>query len=198
MHTVHLASETKNGFAYAAMGIMFSVDDANIEVTDDEQKVLDDFFNSLDWDTVDSDPKVAEVPYGNLMMMVNTKDRWVYKGSVTTPPCAQFVYWNVLRTIYPLRQSVLDKFKKQLKRTAGLDQTGNWREIQKLNGQDPKIIEAEADGINVALLIILIIFAITTVVFCLISIMFYNKATRSASQDSARAPTATEMKQADI
>lgn len=103
MHTVHVASETKNGYGFAALGIMWSVNDATVELDDDEQKIVDAFFDSMEWDTVDSDPKVAEVPYGDLMMMVNTKDRWVYTGSVTTPPCATKVYWNVLRTIYPLR-----------------------------------------------------------------------------------------------
>ena len=35
MHTVHLASETLNDVGYAAMGIMFSVDDSNIELDDE-------------------------------------------------------------------------------------------------------------------------------------------------------------------
>lgn len=63
------------------------------------------------------------------MNMVNMNNRWVYKGSVTTPPCAKIVYWNVLRTIYPMRASDLTKFKNQLARTAGLETTGNWRLI---------------------------------------------------------------------
>jgi hypothetical protein len=37
------------------------------------------------------------------MMMVDTRNRWVYKGSVTTPPCATMVYWNVLTTVYPIK-----------------------------------------------------------------------------------------------
>jgi hypothetical protein len=32
MHTVHVASEVSNGFQYAAMGIMWSVNDATIEL----------------------------------------------------------------------------------------------------------------------------------------------------------------------
>jgi carbonic anhydrase len=112
MHTVHAAKENVGNVQYAAMGIMFSVNDANIELNEADQKVIDDFFNSLKWDQTSSNPKVAEVPYGNLMMMVNTRDRWVYKGSVTTPPCATYVYWNVLTTIYPIKAEVLDNFKK--------------------------------------------------------------------------------------
>jgi len=54
---------------------------------------------------------VARVPYGKLMMMVDYTNRWVYKGSVTTPPCAKYVFWNVLSTVYPISQKHLDLFK---------------------------------------------------------------------------------------
>ena len=72
------------------------------------------------------------IPYGDLMMMVDTRNRWVYKGSVTTPPCATLVYWNVLQKVYPIKQKHLDLFMKQLERTSvNLHKTGNWRAIQK-------------------------------------------------------------------
>ena len=145
MHTVHFPAEPENGFIAAAMGIMFSVNDANIELNDADQKIIDDFFDSLNWDdTSSTSPKVAEVPYGNLMMMVNMKDRFVYKGSVTTPPCATFVYWNVLTTIYPVKQSVVDKFNKQLARVPGLEKTGNWRLIQEVDEHQPRIIKSKS------------------------------------------------------
>ena len=76
-----------------------------------EQKILDNFFDSLKWDSSGDIQKVEEVPYGDLMMMVDMDNRWTYKGSVTTPPCAQNVYWNVLQTVYPIRQSDLNNFK---------------------------------------------------------------------------------------
>jgi hypothetical protein len=47
MHTVHTASETLNGIGYAAVGIMFSVDEYTADLTDAEQKVIDTFFDSL-------------------------------------------------------------------------------------------------------------------------------------------------------
>jgi len=71
------------------------------------------------------------VLYGNLMEMVDSNNRWIYAGSVTTPPCARFVYWNVLSTIYPVSQKHLDQFKAQLAPLEGgnLADYGNWREI---------------------------------------------------------------------
>jgi carbonic anhydrase len=36
------------------------------------------------------------------MKLVDIENRWVYKGSVTTPPCDKYVYWNIASTIYPI------------------------------------------------------------------------------------------------
>ena len=114
------------------MGLMFSVNDYTREMESWEQEIIDRFFASMSWETVgeiekdaegndvkvkdadgnDTDElkmakkntvEVAEVPYGDLMMMVDMDNRYTYKGSVTTPPCAQNVYWNVLRTVYPIK-----------------------------------------------------------------------------------------------
>lgn len=69
------------------------------------------------------------------MHLVDMKERWVYKGSVTTPPCATYVFWNVLKTIYPIKQAHLDLFKAQLARGSDgkLKDWGNWREVQEVD-----------------------------------------------------------------
>ena len=64
---------------------------------------IDEFFESMQWDETTKNPKVNLVRYGDLMMMAQMKNRWVYKGSVTTPPCDTFVYWNVLKRVYPIK-----------------------------------------------------------------------------------------------
>jgi carbonic anhydrase len=74
------------------------------------------------------------VTYGSLMEMADFNNRWVYKGSVTTPTCATFVYWNVLSTIYPVQKRHVDLFKSQLEvASPGLSKIGNWREIQEID-----------------------------------------------------------------
>ena len=195
MHTVHQASETKGGVGFAAMGIIFSVNDANIELTSDQQKVIDDFFDSLQWDQTSTNPKVAEVPYGKLMMMVNMRERWVYKGSVTTPPCATYVYWNVLTTIYPIKQSVLDNFKKQLARTKDLEKYGNYRLIQKLDKQDPKILKIRDPKPPAIFLVLFIVFAVLTLIFIATTLKFYSKANgpSTAVANTAAEPGKVEM-----
>jgi len=128
MHTVHLAVDAKSGFIAAAMGIMFSVDNPTPGVSASDVAIIDEFFDSLNWsETSATKPLVEKVPYGKLMMMFDMRNRWTYKGSVTTPPCAQNVYWNVLRTIYPIKQKHVTMFKNQLARVNGLKETGNWR-----------------------------------------------------------------------
>jgi len=129
MHTVHLAENTVNNFGYAAVGIIFSVNEYTAKLTAAEQKIIDTFFESLDLSKT-NDPVQSLITYGDLMTMVDTDNRYVYKGSVTTPPCGQSVYWNLLSTIYPIQQKHLDLFKSQLARAdqGNLDSTGNWRE----------------------------------------------------------------------
>ena len=70
--------------------------------------------------------------YGDLMDIVDTNNRWVYKGSVTTPPCDRYVYWNVLSKIYPISEKHLQLIKtKQLDQgeDGKLDARGNWRAV---------------------------------------------------------------------
>ena len=111
MHTVHLPQEVnEQEINYAAVGVIFDVKDYTAKLTKEQYAVIDNFFDSLKWGDLDQ-PEVDLVPYGKLMMMVDTSFRWVYKGSVTTPPCARYVYWNVLRTIYPIKKKHLDLFK---------------------------------------------------------------------------------------
>jgi hypothetical protein len=141
MHTVHLANDGRaagSEFFAAAVGIMFSTDKYTADLTAAQQQVIDAFFDGLKWsnDAVpDGDGKSAwdvdMVLYGNLMEMVDSNNRWIYKGSVTTPPCARFVYWNVLSTIYPVSAKHLAQFKAQLNPLEGgnLETYGNYRMI---------------------------------------------------------------------
>ena len=133
MHTVHYPEETKEGFLAAALGIVFSVEDYTANLSWAEERIIDTFFDSLQFDDESAEnegPTVDMVTYGNLMMMVDFNNRWVYKGSVTTPPCATNVYWNVLHTIYPVKAEHLALFEGQLDKVDGLKDAGNWREIQ--------------------------------------------------------------------
>jgi carbonic anhydrase len=58
------------------------------------------------------------------MDALDLEDRWMYKGSYTEPPCTGGVYWNVLRTIYPINAEMLDSIKhKMTKLSSEVDDT---------------------------------------------------------------------------
>jgi len=127
MHTVHLPKNVTGDMKYAAMGLFFSVENYTKEgVTEEMINTIDEFFDSLSFAEGSKSPIVPVVTYGKLMMMADMDNRWVYKGSVTTPPCDTFVYWNVVRRVHPLKKKHLDLFKAILKE-GGLEKTGNYR-----------------------------------------------------------------------
>lgn len=142
MHTVHVPDgmtepgDGGNGFIASAMGLVFSADSTKVtaDLTFAQQQVIDIFFDSMKWDVTGS-PTADLVAYGSLMEMADFNNRWVYKGSVTTPPCNINVYWNVLSTVYPIQQRHVDLFKDKLEAgTPGLKAQGNFREVQPING----------------------------------------------------------------
>jgi len=73
-----------------------------------------------------------------MMELLNFEERWMYRGSSTTPPCEGGVLWNVLATVYPIRQETLDAFLAAQKAAGafypegtyaeGLEAVGNWRD----------------------------------------------------------------------
>jgi carbonic anhydrase len=68
------------------------------------------------------------------MELANFEDRWIYKGSVTTPPCDKFVYWNVLRRIHPIKIDQLAMFKEKLRlNEAQIGNSQNNRAIMPIN-----------------------------------------------------------------
>lgn len=113
MHTVHKSTQGEmDGIEYAALGIIFDTQRATVELSPPERQVIDDFFSSLQWSNdVDKEVRIDALNYGSLVDMVNTRKRYVYRGSVTTPPCARFVNWNVVADVYPIDPKWVDLFR---------------------------------------------------------------------------------------
>lgn len=113
MDVLHSANTVANDIASSNVGILFSVNDFNAVLNPIEIAIIDNFFSSLNLESEETNPIVQEIAFGDLMDMFDTTSRWVYSGSDTTPPCARTVYWNILKTIYPIKEKHLNLFKKQ-------------------------------------------------------------------------------------
>ena len=103
----------------SAISILFSVDYYNAQLSKRQQGVIDSFFDKLNW-TID------DLEMSQMTSIFDFDNRWIYKGSMTTPPCSTFVYWNVLSTVYPISQEHADQFKEN----------GNFRNVQLIDEQD--------------------------------------------------------------
>merc|ERR1712046_100771 len=52
------------------------------------------------------------------MNALNTEKRWSYSGSLTTPPCTQGIYFNMMQTVYPIKEYHLNIYNRALKANA--------------------------------------------------------------------------------
>ena len=180
MHTVHYPKAPENGIIAAALGIIFDTENYDKSVSNETIAVIDSFFDSLElWNL--EDHTVSEVLYGQLLDALETDNRWVYKGSVTTPPCATTVYWNVLNKVYPIKPEHFLLYKEHIwKRQnpgADIDYYGNYRAIQEYNGHDLKMVVAQppvekedvgSTALSIAILLVLFLVC-TGVVFIVYS-----------------------------
>lgn len=89
--------------------------------------IIDNFFENLNW----NDENSHFLGLANLIELVNVKDRWIYQGSLTAPPCTPNVYVNVLKTIYPIKEKHRDLIKDKLNTIDGI-RGENVRTIQDL------------------------------------------------------------------
>ena len=175
MHTVHFPTKPEQGFIAAVVGIIFDTYNYDPSVTDAQRQTIDKFFDSLMM-YEESDPLPKEIAYGELLDVLDTNSRWVYEGSMTTPPCDKLVYWNVISKVYPISERHLFLYKKHLATRPNsnnkgkyVDYTGNYREVQKQDRHNLKLIiapervekvatpEQQGSGLNVFLVIMLII-----------------------------------------
>jgi carbonic anhydrase len=140
LHVLHLPNEKEHTseeheqelggrFKYAVQAYLFEAREDAPDWMADE--VIDPMFDSLNWNVTDSNSTVQEVLIGDFLQKANTNDRFVYEGSLTTPPCTTSIYWNVASTVYPIKPRHLEQFKQQLGRNKDYDllKNGNHREV---------------------------------------------------------------------
>lgn len=171
MHIVHrgVNAETailndKTNYPYnklAVMGIMFDTKNYDESVSDATVAAIDKFFDSLKFDEVadsTASPPVAyssEVALGELMAVINMRDRWVYKGSLTTPTCLENLYWNFVKTVYPIKPYHLAYYKSAMKEHTDPNtkavEKGNFRTARPAGSEhDLKLVKGPDPAVEVS------------------------------------------------
>lgn len=160
-HKAEKFNSTAN-IKYAYVSIFFSVEEYDRTVTDAQNNTIQNFFDHLDFKN-HSQPTVDNIGYGKLMEIIDHEDRWIYKGSETFPPCEQFVYWNVVKRVLPIRIAEFARFKALMEtrkdKLGGV--THNNRAIQPINDHGIRYTSATT-------------FQIASVLSVLTSLLAYN------------------------
>lgn len=108
----------------SAFGLLFDVNDYDPSITPAEKRIVDSFFESMNW--VKSPPvdgywddannkydvmaENVDIPYADLLSVVRYSNRWGYFGSLTTPACTRGVYHQVIDRVLPISQKHYDAY----------------------------------------------------------------------------------------
>lgn len=174
MQTVHYPDDPSGDIQGASMSVLFDTK-AWDNYTEEEEEAIDGFFDSLVLDTLHKrDPFSFEVFFSTVTQLVEENNRWVYKGSLSMPPCTGPFYVQVFHRILPIKEEYLELIQKwqqspdRGQANPSLFETGNYRETGILDGHQPTYLLAiddrevsvvEKHG-SLALMAILIVIAV--------------------------------------
>lgn len=206
MHIVHVNKfGLQTGGKAGVIGVIFDTQKYDPNVSDATVEAIDNFFDSMMFYGMQNPKDVSGVPtaypkevaLGELMAVVNTGNRWVYKGSLTTPPCTEGIYWNVVNTVYPIKKYHLDYYKAAVKKnydtaTKGWE-NGNYRTARapgaehkirmiKPPAAPAQVTQDDADSAanaSLAMVILLCIAMLVALTLIVYSCVLHDKLTKS-------------------
>lgn len=127
-HNAESFNETAN-IKMGYVSIFFSVEHYDKSITEQDNSTVQRFFEHLKFDDL-GEPIVDIIGFGKLMDIIQMEHRWIYKGSETFPPCEKYVYWNVIKRIFPIKIEEFVKFQALMEaRKDELGGIGNNRAI---------------------------------------------------------------------
>ena len=103
---------------------------------------------------IEEDKDADSIDLQALLDRVNFEKRWVYRGSFTSPPCIEGVFWHIIDDVLPINQETLNLFLRKNNHHSRGDHrcdtcTGNNRQIQPLNDRIVYYVHQDS-GKNVA------------------------------------------------
>jgi len=119
MHVKFLPYHPSSYFKSHPLAIFFDSTDFDRSISESDNSTIDKFFSSLGFDIeerleLDFEPKMSIPNFKEVMDVFNFDEKWIYKGSSTQPPCKQYAYWQVLRTVYPMKDKYLKGMRYML------------------------------------------------------------------------------------
>ena len=109
-HLNNLSSAT-NGYNHSVVSILFKVDDSNTSAIEKNaffEKVCAQIGEGKNKDrAVEMEVNLASI----FKLLPKNNTFWYYEGSLTTPPCGEWVNWYVSKKVLPISRAQLQKFK---------------------------------------------------------------------------------------
>jgi carbonic anhydrase len=115
MQTIHYPDDASGNIKGASVSVLFDTK-AWHNYTEEEEETIDAFFESLvleDLERFDenNNPRDAfsfEVFFSTVTQLVQDYNRWVYKGSLTMPPCTSPWFVQVFHRVLPIKEEYLE------------------------------------------------------------------------------------------
>jgi carbonic anhydrase len=120
MHIVNINEDpsTKDMFFGAVIGVLFEISDS--------PSWADDFFQNLIWGD--------HVEFGDdFIDKLNFNQRYVYRGSLTTPPYSETLFWTVLSEPLAISPDTLHMLKIKIASSNRETQPVNDRDVYKVD-----------------------------------------------------------------